>query len=78
MVHKKDGETLDSYLTDHVFKGNTGTKVAPDPKDVEGFEAFMKRYTKGLSIERAAIENMQKQNVHKHNRKIRLIYRTSL
>ena len=41
MVHKKDGETLDSYLTDHVFKGNTGTKVAPDPKDVEGFEAFM-------------------------------------
>ena len=58
MVHKKDGETLDSYLTDHVFKGNTGTKVAPDPKDVEGFEAFMKRYTKGLSIERAAIENM--------------------
>ena len=58
MVHKKDGQTLDSYLTDHVFKGNTGTKVAPDPKDVEGFEAFMKRYTKGLSIERAAIENM--------------------
>lgn len=55
---QKDGETLDSYLTDHVFKGNTGTKVAPDPKDVEGFEAFMKRYTKGLSIERAAIENM--------------------
>ena len=29
-----------------------------DEKDVEGFEAFMKRYTKGLSIERAAIENM--------------------
>ena len=58
MIHKKDDETLDSYLTDHVFKGNTGTKAAPDPKDVEGFEAFMKRYTKGLSIERAAVENM--------------------
>ena len=25
---------------------------------ITGFEAFMKRYAKGLSIERAAIENM--------------------
>ena len=58
MVNKKDDETLDSYLVDHVFKGNTGSKAAPDPKDVAGFEAFMKRYTEGLSIERAAVEHM--------------------
>ena len=58
MIHKKDGETLDVYLTDHVFKGNTGSKVDPDPADVAGFEAFIKRYTKGLAIERAAVEHM--------------------
>ena len=58
MVHKKDGETLDSYLTDHVFKGNTGTKVAPDPKDVEGFDEFIKQYQKGLALERVAIDVM--------------------
>lgn len=58
MVNKKDGETLDSYLVNHVFKGNTGSKAAPDPKDAAGFEAFMKRYTEGLSIERVAVEHM--------------------
>lgn len=58
MIHKKDGETLDVYLTDHVFKGNTGSKVDPDPADVAGFEAFINRYTKGLAIERAAVEHM--------------------
>ena len=58
MIHKKDGESLDVYLTDHVFKGNTGSKVDPDPADVAGFEAFIKRYTKGLAIERAAVEHM--------------------
>ncbi len=58
MIHKKDGESLDIYLTDHVFKGNTGSKVDPDPADVAGFEAFINRYTKGLAIERAAVEHM--------------------
>ena len=58
MIHKKDGETLDVYLTDHVFKGNTGSRVDPDPADVAGFEAFINRYTKGLAIERAAVEHM--------------------
>jgi hypothetical protein len=33
--------------------------MSPDSKDVEGFEQFMKRYTKGLAIERAAIENLK-------------------
>ena len=58
MIHKKDGESLDVYLTNHVFKGNTGSKVDPDPADVAGFEAFINRYTKGLAIERAAVEHM--------------------
>ena len=58
MIHKKNGESLNVYLTDHVFKGNTGSKVDPDPADVAGFEAFINRYTKGLAIERAAVEHM--------------------
>jgi heme/copper-type cytochrome/quinol oxidase subunit 4 len=29
------------------------------PRYVEGFEQFMKRYTNGLAIERAAIENLK-------------------
>jgi hypothetical protein len=34
------------------------TVIQPDPDDVAGFDAFMKRYTRGLAIERAAIENL--------------------
>ena len=58
MVNKTDNETLGAYLSNHVFKDGSILTVAPDPKDVEGFEAFMTRYTKGLAIERAAVESI--------------------
>ena len=56
MKQKTDGETLDAYLAEKVFLGEEGTCMDPDPKDVEGYEAFMKRYAAGLPIERAAVE----------------------
>ena len=58
MVNRSEGQPLDAYLAEHVFHGDTGVKVEPDPEDVKGFEAFMERYTKGLAIERAAVENL--------------------
>ncbi len=59
MLNKGSNETLDDYLTNKVFAGKIGTKIDPDPKDVEGFNEFMKRYTKGLAIERAAVDNLK-------------------
>jgi sugar (pentulose or hexulose) kinase len=59
MMNKTDNETLEEYLSKKVFAGKMGTKIAPDPKDVEGFEMFMKRYKKGLAIERAAVLNLK-------------------
>lgn len=59
MLHKGAEESLDQYLDQRVFAGKTGTKIEPDEKDVEGFELFMKRYTQGLSIERAAVESLK-------------------
>lgn len=56
MLHKEPEETLSSFLANHVFAGNTGSKLAPLPEDVEGYQAFMKRYQKGLAIERAAVD----------------------
>ena len=55
MRSKGEEETLDEYLAHKVFSGETATKVMPDPRDVEGFDTFIKRYTTGLTIERAAI-----------------------
>ncbi|EKQ50936.1 MULTISPECIES: FGGY-family carbohydrate kinase [unclassified Clostridium] len=57
MINKAENETLDDYLTNKVFAGQIGTKINPDPKDVEGFNEFIERYAKGLAIERAAVDN---------------------
>ncbi len=59
MVQKEEGETLEEFLDKKVFAGEEGTTLAPDAKDVEGFNEFIKRYNAGLPIERAAVEKLQ-------------------
>ncbi len=58
LVTKKKGEPLDEYLDARVFAGQEGVTLAPDPKDVEGFEAFGKRYEQGLPIVREATRSL--------------------
>lgn len=58
MERKEDGEALDQYLNQKVFGENAGSEIAPDPKDVQGFNDFIKRYQAGLNVERAAVENI--------------------
>ena len=53
-------ETLEKFLAEKVFAGKTGIKIEPDPKDVESFRKFMERYTVGLKIEKAAVENLKR------------------
>jgi sugar (pentulose or hexulose) kinase len=59
MVHQDEHETLSSFLADKVFAGKTGQVMAPDPADVAGFDAFFKRYTAGLPVEKAAVEHLK-------------------
>ena len=56
MVQKEEGETLETYLDKKVFVGQEGSTLAPDQKDVDGFNEFIKRYEAGLEIERAAVK----------------------
>lgn len=58
MVKKEADESLSDYLNHKVFAGAESVRMEPDAKDVEGFEIFIKRYRKGLAIERAAVDNM--------------------
>lgn len=58
MINKSGNETLEEYLSGKVFADQAGETIAPDAKDVEGFEVFMDRYKRGLAIERAAVENL--------------------
>lgn len=56
---KEDNETLTEFLAQKVFGGEEGERMDPVASDVEGFESFMKTYTAGLPIERAAVENIK-------------------
>jgi sugar (pentulose or hexulose) kinase len=56
MLNNQRNESLEDYLSNKVFAGKNSTTIAPDPKDVVGFTAFMERYKKGLVIERAAVD----------------------
>ena len=58
LVRKEEGESLTDYLDKKVFHDAEGTGMDPVPEDVEGYEKFMERYTNGLAIERAAVENI--------------------
>lgn len=58
MRNREAAETLDAYLADKVFGGDKGITAEPVKEDVESFEAFMKRYARGLAIEKAAVEHM--------------------
>ena len=42
--------------TAKVFAGQKGTKMDPDPKDVEGYNTFIERFKKTLPIMKAATE----------------------
>ena len=53
------GQTLEDYLADNVFAGQSGSTLKPDSADVDGFNAFMKHYVEGLAIQRSAIEHLK-------------------
>src|SRR5215204_6420101 len=59
MLNKSENEPLESYLSNKVFAGQNGTTISPNPRDVDGFAAFMERYKRGLVIERAAVDGLR-------------------
>ena len=57
MVRRAAGQSLDDYLTSHIFADDKLETVEPDPTDVTNFDAFMRRYVAALPVERAAVEH---------------------
>ena len=57
MDNKEPHESLADYLSMRVFQGAAGSEITPDSRDVEGFNLFLERYTRGLAIERAAVDH---------------------
>lgn len=59
MFNKESNQTLESYLNDMIFANSKSHTIYPNEKDVIGFEKFMDIFTKGLDIERSAVENLK-------------------
>lgn len=55
LVNNAGKKNLPDWLESVVFAGNTGVEIAPDKKDIEGFNNYIKCYQKGLSIEQNAV-----------------------
>lgn len=56
LVHNSKDQSLAGFLNDNVFLGDAGSEIVPTPEDVEGFNAYLENYKRGLAIERAATE----------------------
>ncbi len=56
MANNAEKKSLAGWLNDNVFLGATGTEIAPDPADVEGFNKYIETYTRGLALEHCAIK----------------------
>ena len=54
MLDHAEGESLAQYLTDKVFPGMEGETLAPDPADVEGFNAYITLFKRANEVEKAA------------------------
>lgn len=59
MSERDEGQSLEDYLDNVIFKGQKVTTIEPDKEDVEGFGKFMESYKKGLIVERCAVENIK-------------------
>ena len=55
---KNDGESLEAYLSERVFKDAESVTLSPDPDDVGGFDAYVAEYKKLVEIEKKAAEVM--------------------
>ena len=59
MQNKEGSESLQDFLNNKIFAGQSGSSMEPDSKDVEGFNQFMERYMAGLAIEHAAVDSLK-------------------
>lgn len=56
LVNNPEERPLDSWLDHCVFAGDTGTEIAPEPDDVDGFNRYIADYMECLPVEAAACE----------------------
>ena len=59
MLWKDEGEKLEDYLDQKVFKDVPVTTVMAGKEDMDGFDRFSERYLSAFGVEKAAVEGMK-------------------
>ena len=57
-MNKDKGESLEDYLKNRVFAGARGVTLTPEKADVDGFNAYIRRYKALLAVEKAAVDTL--------------------
>ncbi len=57
MLGKEDRESLEDYLNNKVFAGQSGTTLTPDEKDAAGFDRFVENYKACFAAQHGAVDN---------------------
>ena len=57
MIQKRDGQMLEDYLDQNVFRDLKQMTIEPDPADEDGFARYMDRFWKCIPAERTAAKN---------------------
>jgi sugar (pentulose or hexulose) kinase len=57
-MRRNDGETLADYLSDRVFVGAKVHTEQPDAALAEEYRAYMEIYTRGLAVEKTAVNTL--------------------
>lgn len=58
MDNKSDSKNLSDFLDNKIFDKNEGTTIKPNENIRKEFEIFIKKYIRGLEIEKSAIRNL--------------------
>ena len=56
MVQKSSSESLEDYLTDHVFSSMQQSTLPPSPTDEAGFDQYMQRFVSCIPVQQNAVD----------------------
>jgi hypothetical protein len=56
MLFKDEGESLEDYLDNRVFRDAKTTEIMATEEDIEGFNTYLERYKKAFVLEKKAVE----------------------
>lgn len=59
MLWHKEGESLEDYLDDKVFRNAKSSVVTADDKEIQGFKIFYEKYKTAFDLERTAVRTLR-------------------